>query len=148
MQTCLYSPLSRDAYLIEGMPTSAVAITKQIERGDAIWNLMWLSFPPLDNLPGSGKEWYLGYKSDPHLFGAIVSDVGIYDDLDTMLHEHPAKFAAWFAKEDHSAWATYKVGGAEWVATVLARAEGAAVRFSSNVKIEGNVVHVKFGGQR
>jgi 3-isopropylmalate dehydrogenase len=30
---------------------------------------------------------------DAALFGAITSDVGIYDDLDTMLHEHPAKFA-------------------------------------------------------
>lgn len=147
MQACLYSPLSRDAYLIEGMPTSAVAITKQIERGDAIWNLMWLSFPPLDNLPGSGKGWYLGYKSDPHLFGAIVADVTLYNTLNDKLNEHPARFAAWFAKEDHSAWAAYKVGGDEWVATVLARAEEAAVRFASNVKIEGNVVEVRFGGR-
>ena len=62
-----------------------------------------------------------------------------------MLHEHPAKFAAWFAKEDHSAWAIYNVGGSGWAATVLARAEEAAVRLASNVKIEGNVVQVKFG---
>jgi hypothetical protein len=65
-----------------------------------------------------------------------------------MLHEHPAKFAAWFAKEDHSAWSTYKFGGENWVSTVLARADEAAIRLASNVKIEGNVVRVKFGGRR
>jgi len=34
------------------------------------------------------------------------------------------------------------------VATVLARAEEAAVRLASNVKVEGNVVRVKFGGPK
>lgn len=148
MQACLYSPLPRDAYLIEDMPTNAVAVTKQIDRGDAVWNLMWLSYPMLDKLPGSGKDWYLGYKSDPALFGAIVADVTVYDTLNDKLNEHPAKFASWFAKEDHSAWATYKVGGDVWVATALARAEAVAVRLASNIKIEGNVVSIKFGGRK
>lgn len=146
MQLCLYSPLPRDAYIPNGYDYGPVAATKLIDRGDTIWNLMWLSYPMFDTIPGSGKDWFHGYIAHPALFGAIVSDVGIYDDLDTMLHEHPAKFAAWFAKEDHSAWATYEVGGSEWVATVLTRAGEAAVRLASNVSFEGNVVHVKFGG--
>lgn len=148
MQPCLYSPLPRDAYVIKDLPRCAVSVTNHINRGDTIWNLMWLSYPMLDKLPGAGADWHLVYKTEPGLFPAIVTDVSLYDTLHGMLHEHPAKFAAWFAKEDHSAWATYGVDGAGWVATVLARAEEAAVRLASNVKIEGNVVRVKFGGQR
>lgn len=148
MNPCLYSPLPRDAYVIKGLPRCAVSVTNHINRGDTIWNMMWLSYPMLDKIPNAGKDWHLVYKSNPELFAAIVSDVSIYDDLHFMLHQHPAKFAAWFAKENHSAWATYGVDGAGWVATVLARAEEAAVRLASNVKVEGNVVRVKFGGQR
>lgn len=148
MQPCLYPPLPRDAYVIKDLPRCAVSVTNHINRGDTIWNMMWLSYPMLDKIPNAGKDWHLVYKSNPELFAAIVSDVSIYDDLHFMLHQHPAKFAAWFAKEDHSAWATYGVDGAGWVATVLARAEEAAVRLASNVKVEGNVVRVKFGGQR
>ena len=148
MQPCLYSPLPVDSYIIPGLERTAVSTTKVIARGATIWNMMWLSYPMLDKIPGAGKDWHLVYKSSPELFAAIVSDVNIYDDLHLMLHEHPAKFAAWFAKEDYSAWATYGVGGAGWVATVLARAEEAAVRLSSQVEIQGNVVRVKFGGKR
>ena len=148
MQPCLYSPLPRDAYVIKDLPRCAVSVTNHINRGDTIWNLMWLSYPMLDKLPGAGPDWHLVYKTEPGLFPAIVTDVSLYDTLHGMLHEHPAKFAAWFAKENHSAWATYKFGGANWVSTVLARADEAAVRLASNVKIEGNVVLVKFGGQR
>ena len=147
MQPCLYSPLPRDAYVIKDLPRCAVSVTNHINRGDTIWNLMWLSYPMLDKLPGAGADWHLVYKTEPGLFPAIVTDVSLYDTLHGMLHEHPAKFAAWFAKEDHSACATYGVDGAGWVATVLARAEEAAVRLASNVKVEGNVVRVKFGGR-
>jgi hypothetical protein len=148
MQPCLYSPLPVDSYIIPGLERTAVSTTKVIARGATIWNMMWLSYPMLDKIPGAGKDWHLVYKSNPELFAAIVSDVNIYDDLHFMLHQHPAKFAAWFAKEDHSAWVTYKVGGAGWVAMVLARAEEAAVRLASQVEIQGNVVRVKFGGKR
>lgn len=148
MQHCTYSPLPVDSYIIPGLERTAVSTTKVIARGATIWNMMWLSYPMLDKIPNAGKDWHLVYKSNPELFAAIVSDVSIYDDLHFMLHQHPTKFAAWFAKEDHSAWATYGVDGAGWVATVLARAEEAAVRLASNVKVEGNVVRVKFGGQR
>ena len=147
MQPCLYSPLPRDAYVIKDLPRCAVSVTNHINRGDTIWNLMWLSYPMLDKLPGAGADWHLVYKTEPGLFPAIVTDVSLYDTLHGMLHEHPAKFAAWFAKEDHSAWAIYNVGGSSWVATVLARAEEAAVRLASQVEIQGNVVRVKFGGR-
>ncbi len=147
MPPCLYSPLPRDAYVIKDLPRCAVSVTNHINRGDTIWNLMWLSYPMLDKLPGAGADWHLVYKTEPGLFPAIVTDVSLYDTLHGMLHEHPAKFAAWFAKEDHSAWAIYNVGGSSWVATVLARAEEAAVRLASQVEIQGNVVRVKFGGR-
>ena len=147
MTPCLYSPLPRDAYVIKDLPRCAVSVTNHINRGDTIWNLMWLSYPMLDKLPGAGADWHLVYKTEPGLFPAIVTDVSLYDTLHEMLHEHPAKFAAWFAKEDHSAWAIYNVGGSSWVATVLARAEEAAVRLASQVEIQGNVVRVKFGGR-
>ena len=145
MQPCLYSPLPVDSYIIPGLERTAVSTTKAINRGDTIWNMMWLSYPMLDKLPGAGKDWHLVYKSEPGLFAAIVSDVSIYDDLHLMLHEHPAKFAAWFAKEDHSAWATYGVGGSEWVATVTERANQAAMRIASTTRVDGNVIQVKFG---
>lgn len=147
MTPCLYSPLPRDAYVIKDLPRCAVSVTNHINRGDTIWNMMWLSYPMLDKLPGAGKDWHLVYKTEPGLFPAIVTDVSLYDTLHEMLHEHPAKFAAWFAKGDHSAWAIYNVGGSSWVATVLARAEEAAVRLASQVEIQGNVVRVKFGGR-
>ena len=147
MPPCLYSPLPRDAYVIKDLPRCAVSVTNHINRGDTVWNLMWLSYPMLDKLPGAGPDWHLVYKTEPGLFPAIVTDVSLYDTLHGMLHEHPAKFAAWFAKEDHSAWAIYNVGGSSWVATVLARAEEAAVRLASQVEIQGNVVRVKFGGR-
>ena len=111
MQPCLYSPLPRDAYVIKDLPRCAVSVTNHINRGDTVWNLMWLSYPMLDKLPGAGPDWHLVYKTEPGLFPAIVTDVSLYDTLHEMLHEHPAKFAAWFAKEDHSAWAIYNVGG-------------------------------------
>ena len=147
MPPCLYSPLPRDAYVIKDLPRCAVSVTNHINRGDTIWNMMWLSYPMLDKLPGAGPDWHLVYKSEPGLFTSIVTDVSLYDTLHEMLYEHPAKFAAWFAKEDHSAWAIYNVGGSSWVATVLARAEEAAVRLASQVEIQGNVVRVKFGGR-
>ena len=100
--------------IIPGLERTAVSTTKVIARGATIWNMMWLSYPMLDKIPGAGSDWHLVYKSSPELFAAIVSDVNIYDDLHLMLHEHPAKFAAWFAKEDHSAWAICNVGGSGW----------------------------------
>ena len=148
MNPCLYSPLPRDAYVIKSLERCAVSVTNHINRGDTIWNLMWLSYPMLDKLPGAGPDWHLVYKTEPGLFPAIVTDVSLYDTLHEMLHEHPAKFAAWFAKEDHSAWSTYIFGGDQWVSTVLARADEASVRLASQVEIKGNVGRVKFGGQR
>lgn len=145
MQPCLYSPLPRDAYILQDISTCAVSTTYKINRGDTIWNLMWLSYPMLDNLPGVGPDWHLVYKTEPGLFPAIVTDVSLYDTLHEMLHEHPAKFAAWFAKEDHSAWATFGVGGSEWVATVTERANQAAMRIASATRVDSNVIQVKFG---
>lgn len=145
MQPCLYSPLPRDAYVIKDLPRCTVSTTYNINRGDTIWNLMWLSYPMLDKLPGAGPDWHLVFKTEPGLFPAIVTDVSIYDTLHEMLHEHPAKFAAWFAKEDHSAWATFGVGGSEWVATVTERANQAAIRIASATRVDSNVIQVKFG---
>ena len=145
MQPCLYSPLPPDAYAPCDVEVNTITTLKKMERGDAIWNLMWLSYPSLDKMPGAGKDWHMVHTPNPQLTGAFSTDVNIYDDLNDMLLQHPAKFAAWFAKEDHKAWAAYKVGGDAWVSTVLARAEDASVRLSSQVKIEGNVVQVRFG---
>ncbi|QKV58157.1 MAG: hypothetical protein HT580_13980 [Dechloromonas sp.] len=88
MQPCLYSP-PRDAYILQDISTCAVSTTYKINRGDTIWNLMWLSYPMLDNLPGVGPDWHLVYKTEPGLFPAIVTDVSLYDTLHEMLHEHP-----------------------------------------------------------
>jgi hypothetical protein len=147
MKACLYSPFPVDDYAILDLPTDSARTTKMLERGEAIWNLLWLSKPDIDTLRGAGPNWAKNYTPQPALSGAVVRDVNEYDALYEMLHEHPAKFAAWFAKEDHKTWHCYAACGARWVSTVLARAEGASVRLASNVKFEGNVVSVKFGGR-
>ena len=147
MQACLYSPLPIESYFIKALPNDVVRTSQCLEEKEAIWNLMWLSNPTLDTLPGAGADWHVKFDQKPGLAPACVMDVNEYETLARMLKEHPAKFAAWFAKEDHKAWHCYKFGGASWVATVLSRADEAATRFAANVKIEGNVVRVKFGGK-
>lgn len=146
MQVCLYSPLPVESYFIKALPNDTIRISQLMEEGEALWNLMWLSHPALDALPGAGDKWYDKYVAKPGLFPACVLDVNEYETLNAMLREHPAKFAAWFAKEDHKPWHTYAVGGDEWVTTVLARADEAALRIAGNVVVDGNVVRVKFGG--
>lgn len=144
MQHCLYSPLPREAYHTD-LNMDSIRCLSLIERGDAVWNLMWLTYPTLDNVPGTGKDWWKHHLAKPDMCGALVEDVNSYDTLCEKLSGHPAKFAAWFAKEDHSAWACYKAGGDKWVATVTERANQAAMRMGSNIRVDGNVIQVKFG---
>ena len=146
MQHCVYSPLPIESYFIKARSTDAVRTTAQLENGLQIWNLMWLSHPPLDTLPGAGANWYEGYMADPDLYGAIARDVNTYDALREKLDDHPAIFAAWFAKEYHQVFECYKVKGQAWVDTVLERAKKAADALADNIKVDGNVVTVKFGG--
>jgi len=145
MQHCTYSPLPREAYFTP-LEFDSIKVLDHVERGEAVWNLRWLTYPGIDKLPGAGKDWYLYHLATPAMCGALVDDVNMYDTLYHKLSEHPAKFAAWFAKEDHRDWACYKEGGGDaWVATVLERANEASVRMSNLVKFEGNVVSVRFG---
>ena len=148
MKACTYSPLPIESYFINALPMCSQRTILNTSEPEALWNMVWLSFPLLDNLPGSGARWYEKYKSDPDVYRAASMDVLNYDYLAEMLKEHPAKFAAWFAKQDHKSWACYENGGGAWVATVLERAAQSATNLASNVKIEGNVVRVKFRGFR
>lgn len=147
MNFYLYSPLPIESYYITALPFDTLRTVRTMEEHEAIWNLMWLSFPQLDTLPGAGANWYKGYTAKPGLFPACAQDVNEYETLAEMLKCHPAEFAKWFAKEDHKVWHCYAIGSDEWVSTVLARAEEAATRISGNIKSEGNVIHVQFGGK-
>jgi len=145
MQYYVYSPLPRQAYYTD-LEYDSIKCLDMVERGAAVWNLRWLTYPSIDKLPGAGKDWYLYHLATPAMCGALVDDVNMYDTLYHKLSEHPAKFAAWFAKEDHTGWACYKEGGgAKWVATVLERADQAAQRIASAIRVDGNVILVKFG---
>jgi len=147
MQVCLYSPFPVESYYLQGREIDAVRTIRTFDEGDAIWNLLWLSYPKLDNIPGSGLKWHQKYISSPELFSAAIRDVNEYATLAEKLKKHPAEFAKWFAKEDVTHWHLYEVGGAEWAAAVLSRAEEAATRTSPNIVKEGNVVRLKFGGK-
>jgi hypothetical protein len=148
VKSCLYSPLPVKSYYLQGRDNDAVRTIINFDEGPSIWNLLWLSYPKLDNIPGSGLNWTRVYISSPDLFSAAIHDVNEYATLAQMLKEHPAKFAKWFAKEDHKAWHCYAIGGEDWVSTVLARAQEAVNRVWGNVKVEGNVIRVQFGGKR
>jgi len=147
MQACLYSPLPVSSYYLQGRDNDAVRTVIKFDEGPSIWNLLWLSYPKFDHIPGSGLRWYEKYVANPDIISAAIYDVNGYAILAQMLKEHPARFAKWFAKEDVKPWHLYGVGGAEWAATVLSRSEEAAARIAGSVQIEGNVVRVKFGGR-
>ena len=147
MQICLYAPRPVESYHLAGRDSDAIRTIIKFDEGPAIWNLLWMSYPKLDKIPGSGLNWTKVYIASPDLFSAAIHDVNEYETLAQMLKEHPAKFAKWFAKEDVKSWHLYGVGGAEWAATVLSRAEEAAARIAGNGVVEGNVGRVKFGGR-
>jgi len=95
----------------------------------ATWNLMWLSHPGLDQLPGAGAHWWKVYPVRTGLLGAIVKDLFADPALRAQLLRHPTGFIEWFEQADHSTrHCAATLDGADWTHTVLARAAQAEAR--------------------
>jgi hypothetical protein len=116
-----------------------------------VWNLFWLSHPGIDTVPEAGNNWWKTYKPLVGSLSAVIADVVEDEVLYRKLMMHPYAFKAWFEHEDHSIYDCYDIlGGPAWVLNVVQRAEAAGSRMTVEdppVRVEGNVVHVRFKKQ-
>lgn len=145
-----YSPRPIGDYLIHGLSGRCEAgAISSMEKGQAIWNLFWMSVPTLDRLPGAGPRWAMHYQSVPDVAASIAVDVTLDEVLYRKLLMHPSAFVAWFEREDHTIYDVHALmGGQVWVDRVLERAREAARRMASEVpalRAEGNIVYAIFG---
>lgn len=145
MNECRYSPLPIENYFIDIPVMSSIKAISKLDLAPAVWNLMWLSHPQVDNLPGAGDNWHKVYTTPEDLQKALIRDV--YDDevLYRKLCMTPIAFLDWWRREDHTIYDAYDVGGKDWVETVTSRAEEAAARLSKVIEVRDNVIAVKFG---
>lgn len=143
-----YSPRPILDYRIPGLDQDEVTVMLGHERREALWNLFWMSHPGIDSVPEAGHNWWKGYKPVIGALSAIISDVTEDEVLYRKLMLHPFAFKQWFEREDHTIYDCYDVmNGVQWVSNVLARSELAGTRMTIEdppVRIDGNVVHVKF----
>lgn len=125
-----YSNYPIEAYKLHGVPRDEVAvITEVLEPHQRVpaWNMMWLSAPKLDRLPGVGQHWHRHYTVTPGLLQSIVFDIADIPDLITSLTQHPLTFEQWFVRQNHTDFRTYHAAGQNvWVKTVSERCEMAA----------------------
>ena len=140
-----YSPLPIEDYYVNMVGMTSVATIAKLDLSEAIWNMVWLSMPQLDNLPGSGKDWHKVFTTTPGLQAALVTDVYEDEVLYRKLLMPPHRFLEWWKREDHTIYDAYEIGGKEWAVTVTQRAEEATVRMSKVKNVKDNVIAVKFG---
>lgn len=144
----VYSPFPPSSYRLVGMKMDEVTVIQDIDRSDAIWNMFWMSVPQLDHIPQAGARWSKAYSPRPRALATIVTDVNDDEVLYRKLLMHPVAFAEWWEREDHTIYDAYGVcGEADWVQTVLTRADAAARRLLAQqprTKVNGNVIEVNF----
>ena len=136
-----YSPLPVEDYFVSTKCKPSIQVISELEIGDAIWNLLYLSNPDVDLIPENEAE----YVTNRALQDAIVTDVYEDEVLYRKLLMPIGRFIAWFQREDHTIYDAYNVGGEHWVSTVLKRAAAVAERQAPVVSKRDNVIQVKFG---
>ena len=138
-----YSPNPIEDYFLADLPVCCHRVVSEHELSEALWNLLWLSNPTVDTLPGSGKKWYVGYSAVEGFMAASMTDLYADADLYHALMRSPKDFLNYWRNMKHDEYDMYAVGGDKWVATVTERAEEAMLRLMPVVS--GNVIAVKFG---
>lgn len=125
-----YSPLPIESYFIPGAELCEFRQIALSEHALEIWNLMWLSLPSVDSLPGSSaKGYWRNYISSPEMVRAIVADAISDEKLYAMLSRPPATFHGWWCAEiDYTIYDTWNVAGPSWVEGVADRSDAAALR--------------------
>lgn len=137
-----YSPNPIEDYFIVDLPICSHRMVSEHELSESLWNMLWLSNPTIDTLPGSGKKWFMGYKSVEGFMAAAIADLYADEGLYNALMRSPKDFLNYWRNLELTEYDMYAVGGDTWVATVTERAEEAMLRLMPVV--EGNVVTVKF----
>lgn len=138
-----YSPKPLEAYKLDGVNYDHTNLLATLDYGDAAWNLMWLSDPRIDKVPGAGGKWSEHYTAKDGALSALISDVRDDIVLCSKLRMPPSKFLEWFRREDASVFDCYPIYGREvWVETVKARAAEAMRRLEP--RTQGNVITVNF----
>lgn len=149
-----FSPHPISEYSLQGMPHNETAIITRLKESLQVWNLFWLSIPSLDLIPGTGVHWYRVYSPVPGAVNAVIHDVLEDEVMFRKLGMHPDAFVGWFEREDHTMFDCYdKLGGRQWVDTVIERAEMASARLAGSIPLpvismKGNVVAVDFAAAR
>jgi hypothetical protein len=148
-----YAPLKRQMYELEGLAQCEVSEIGKLEKGNAVWNLFWLSTPTIDSVPGSGLLWWKQYEPIPNAAMVITADVLGEEVLYRKLLMHPHAFMDWFSREDLSIYDSYSaLGGDAWREVVLNRASTAVDRLRVSAETvlsrNSNVIHANFGRKR
>jgi hypothetical protein len=124
-----YSPQPIEAYFLPGTESCELRAISKMEYSLEVWNLMWLSLPPVDTLLGStAKGYWRNYQSWPAMVGAVVADASNDEALREALSRPPAQFQSWFINQrDYTIFDTWDVAGPSWVETVVERADLSAM---------------------
>ena len=138
-----YSPNPIEDYFLVDLPVCSHRVVSEHELSEALWNLLWLSNPTIDTLPGSGRKWYVGYSAVEGFMAAALDDLYADADLYNALMRSPKDFLNYWRKLELPEYEIYKLGGDKMVAVITERAEEAMLRLMPVVS--GNVVRVQFG---
>jgi hypothetical protein len=143
-----YAPKEINEYRLVDVACDVVTLCQAHHRGEALWNLFWLSTPSIESVCGR-PDWWRVYKPDAKAFHAMTADVEQDEVLFRKLLMPPSTFLLWFRNEDPSIYDTFPaLGGGAWVEDVLHRAHLAAERLDAGRglrEITGNVITVQFG---
>ena len=139
----IYSPNPIEDYFLVNLPVCCHRVVSEHELSEALWNMLWLSNPTIDTLPGSGKKWYAGYSVVDGLMKATLDDLYADADLYHALMRSPKDFLKYWRNLELTEYEVYKLGGDKMVAVITERAEEAMLRLMPVVN--GNVVRVQFG---
>lgn len=126
----IYSPHPIDTYFIPGADVCEFRQIAKSPWAAEIWNLLWLSLPTVDSLPGSTATGYWRrYSSWPEIIKSVVADATQDEVFRDMLTKPPAVFHAWFCAEaDYTIYDTWDVCGPTWVEHVADRSDEASLR--------------------
>lgn len=129
-----YSPHPVAAYRLAGVPRDEVTVLMSLgARASAAWNLAWLSYPLLDNIPLAGPAWHKVYRPLGGLLAAVIRDISTNEPFARKLAMHPTQFDLWFADQVHHEMWTYDIAGRDqWVERVQARTREAINRHLHN----------------
>jgi hypothetical protein len=149
-QVICYSPVAIDRYVITSMDKCEVRVVMNSSLAASAWNLFWLSHPTLDVLPehARGPTPFAHYESVRNGLSSVFRDIRRDEALARKVVMNPDAFMDWFSRQRHWEFDCYQSFGKGWAATVLRRANDAALRLSSTdrpVSIKDNVIRINFG---